>query len=202
MQNSTRNTLVRVVSPVLLGTLALTGCAMDSRSPTEVVAAAPALSGEQIFRGVFFGQGPAAALLPELWKGKSVEERAQTPERVARVRALQNEVVAQIADKDPAFFERFGATVRAGNHVAVERALQDAARLLRDELLASPTYGAIRTSEEVADPVVDIEIAVYAVLVVVVFWIDFNVVAENTAMSVDGLQRDQLVDMMVKRMAS
>lgn len=202
MQN---RTLIRVVSPVLLGVMALTtGCAMDSRSPVEVVAANPALSGEQIFRGIFFGQGPAAALLPEVWQGKSVEDRAQTPERAAQVRTLQNEIVTRIAQKNPAFFNQFGATVRSGDHLAVERALQEAATLLRDELKASAIYSEIRTSEEIADPVVDIEIAIYAVLVVIVFWIDFNVAAEQKvdAMNMAGLQRDQLVDLMVTRMAS
>jgi SdpC family antimicrobial peptide len=201
MQN---RTLTRIVSPVLLGALALTtGCTADTRSPTEAVARQAALSGEDMFRGVFFGQGPAAALLPELWKGKSIEDRAQTAERAAQVRALQEELVARIAEKDPAFFGQFASTVRSGSHVAVERALQQAATLLRGELLASPTYGSIRTSEELADPVVDIEIAIYAVLVVIVFWIDFNVAAaETSAMNVEGLQRDQLVDMVVTRLAA
>lgn len=201
MQN---RTLIRVVSPVLLGAMALvTGCTADTRSPTAAVAPHAALSGQEMFRGVFFGQGPAAGLLPELWKGRSIEDRAETAERAAQVRALQEEVISSIAEKDPTFFGQFATTVRSGSHVAVERALQQAATMLRDELLSSPIYGSIRTSEAIADPVVDIEIAIYAVLIVIVFWIDFNVAdADYAAMNVEGLQRDQLVDMVATRLAN
>ncbi|HEX2204495.1 MAG TPA: hypothetical protein VHG91_14385 [Longimicrobium sp.] len=198
--SNTRHPLVtRIVSPILLGALAFsTGCAGDLSAPTESVAEVARYDGETLLRGIFFGQGPVAGLLPELWEGRSVEERAQTPERAAQVRKLQDAVVARIAKEDPSFFGRFESAVRSGDHLAIEAALQDAAKRVKLGLTSQPLYETVREAEAIADPVVDIEIAIYAVLVVVVFLIDFAPIQRSPG-SVSGLERDKLVDLLAVR---
>ncbi|GAA1840237.1 sporulation delaying protein family toxin [Actinomadura bangladeshensis] len=95
----------------------LAGAAPAIASPDQ--AARPAtvqtarFSGEDLFRGLFFGQGPVATTFPDI-----------THQQQARVRTdVVNELVSLMSESDPAFFSRFAADIRSGDRYRIRSAL-------------------------------------------------------------------------------
>ena len=101
--------LVGATAPPALAAGSSTGIAQRS-------AASPRLDGETIFRGLVFGQGPAAQLFPEL-----ANTPVATPEQAAAI----NTIVAEMRTLDPTFFDRFGRAMHSGSRVRVRAALEE-----------------------------------------------------------------------------
>jgi SdpC family antimicrobial peptide len=99
-----------------------------SRGPQQVaqVLDVGQASGEEIIRAFFFLGGPVVKLFPEL---KSAREEA-----VARGyrpdTAVERAVLADVHRTDPTFLGRFAAAMTSGDHIKVEAALTEAARLV------------------------------------------------------------------------
>jgi hypothetical protein len=79
--------------------------------------------GEALFIGLFFGLGPVADLFPEIWK---TFHPAQDTVRAA---LLAERVLVRIRLRDPGFFSRFEADLLSGDHLRIERSLDEASRL-------------------------------------------------------------------------
>jgi SdpC family antimicrobial peptide len=142
-------------------------------------------SGEELFLGIFFGEGQVGQLLPEIWKGKSTSSRVLGPEKAEQVLQAQANIVAEIHKQDPSFFQRFGLAVTSGDHFQVEAALMEAGSRLR-----TVSDAAQKSAFKAAPNVwVDRETVLYWYLAGVVFLIaaviDFNVTTEVEA---QGLQ--------------
>lgn len=83
--------------------------------------------GSTILEGLFFGEGPAAALFPEIWSdtqvlaalGRSKWTAKQHKLYMDGIRQLENEVSAI----DPGFFSAFATDMQSGNPVLVQQAL-------------------------------------------------------------------------------
>jgi SdpC family antimicrobial peptide len=85
-------------------------------------AAGRRFSGEEIFRGVFFGTGPVAARLPEIWQQPrfaSVNHLRAEP----RVRRLQERLVAKLEQAHPGLLDWFGIEAQSGDHLRIRHAL-------------------------------------------------------------------------------
>jgi|GEM_PF-4879016 len=109
--------------------------------PAPSGAAAPtgiAYTGEEIFRGVIFGQGDVANLFPELWAKphqmleRSLERSDNPEERRAQIEREVDLVISTIWTQDPAFFGRFEENVTSGDHLVVREALFEGAQLMMD----------------------------------------------------------------------
>ncbi|WP_164016007.1 hypothetical protein [Pyxidicoccus trucidator] len=114
--------------------------------PEEPAAQAPR-SGEEVFRGLVFGDGPVAELLPEFWGNQPRRELSPQQKEVGeRVKA---QLMADIHQADPGFFARFGVEIQSGKHLRIEQALKErnslvkqvAAKHQRPEAAAGSTQG-------------------------------------------------------------
>lgn len=83
-------------------------------------------TGEQIFRGLFFGQAPVSQLFPELWASDAVKAQLATKQQVIAWDNLKENVTAWIQANDTTFMSRFGLEMHSGDHLRVQVALQEA----------------------------------------------------------------------------
>lgn len=113
-------------------------------------------SGEELFLAVFFADGPAADLFPELRaemskqlvdelteeqriEAEKVMKQAGKPHRLsgdqrAQLDEIESAVLGHIRDADPTFFERFADDLRSGDHFLVDAALSEGADHLQTGL--------------------------------------------------------------------
>jgi SdpC family antimicrobial peptide len=143
---------------VLLATAlgAATGCAVegadDEVSRSESLAR---FSGQDLFVGIFFMDGPVAQRLPELVEdirvqGGAPEDdaeleklRSQFPpptevegERRAEIDRFEQRVLALVEAADPTFFARFAEDLQSGDHFRVDAALTEGSEVLEAALAA------------------------------------------------------------------
>lgn len=118
---------------------ALVACAIAvavfSRPAATTVSAAPlaGYSGQELADGLFFGVGPVADRLPEIYGGMQLAEGAAA-EAAAEARGL---LYANITSSNPEFFEEFSGAMQSGNHVEIAAGLDEAGEAIRDALLSS-----------------------------------------------------------------
>ncbi len=79
--------------------------------------AAARFDGETLYRGLAFGQGPVAALFPEL---------ATLPAPTAEATAVVDRIVTRIRNIEPSFFARFASAIQKGDRVRIRTALESA----------------------------------------------------------------------------
>jgi|GEM_PF-2748273 len=187
--------------------LTLGAVVLGTASSERAEAATLAYTGEQMFRGVFFGSGPAAAALEEIW---STKPRGGNDADAARV---QTEVLEQIASADPGFFEHFAAEVNSADHERVTRALDLASARLSTVLAPAGLAGleakSISGSSDAPDsPTYDgILICMFVYCHVFIppgsyyFSMGSTVNAFNFSAAAP-LQRDQVVGLVVGRISS
>ena len=90
--------------------------------------APPSFTGEQIFRGVLFGEDPVAHLFPEVWSSEQVSEQLNTKEKVVAWDAVKEQVVTHVKATDPTFMDEFGVEMQSGEHLRIEAALKEASQ--------------------------------------------------------------------------
>lgn len=87
-------------------------------------------SGEDYFTGIFFAQGPVAAVIPMYQKGLKVPSSPN-------LKTL-NPILEGIRKKDARFFDNFLSAIESRNHVKIDRAIQDGGKLLMQVLQSIP----------------------------------------------------------------
>lgn len=170
-------------------------------------------TGETIFTGLFFGQGPAAKLFPEIWQHpEAVRAVARIPaERQAAMRKLPADVVRTVDKLEPGFFDRFGRVMQSGNRPAIMSELANATRLLDaglNRLGVDPTppvndiwcNACWYYTDSVAVAYSYVAGYVAAILNIVVTQIDFTPITGPTNES--RLAREQLVEVVATRLRS
>jgi SdpC family antimicrobial peptide len=85
-------------------------------------------TGEQIFRGILFGEPPVSQLFPEIWAGDAARQSLDTKDKIIAVNELKEGVVAEIISSDPAFLSYFGQEMQSGDHLRVQAALREASQ--------------------------------------------------------------------------
>lgn len=86
-------------------------------------------TGEEIFRGIMFGQGEVAKLFPELWNNKT-RELANTPKALITV----DTYIEQISKKDIQYFENVKYAVMSGNPYKIDEIFSKGVEYLTDIL--------------------------------------------------------------------
>jgi SdpC family antimicrobial peptide len=90
-------------------------------SPSAAEARPQALSGRELYKGMFFGVGPAARHFDELWKHPEFQAKLASPElRQEREQAAER-LAARIEAEDPAFFDRFSRGLGSHDHLTLDR---------------------------------------------------------------------------------
>jgi SdpC family antimicrobial peptide len=89
------------------------------------------LSGEEMFKGVFFMEGKYAELIPELKATKLTYFSEQlSAEENAALQTVRNQLIESIKADNPHFFDDFKATLQVANPAAIKEELKLAQELL------------------------------------------------------------------------
>ncbi|WP_193648866.1 sporulation delaying protein family toxin [Bacillus cereus] len=86
-------------------------------------------TGEEIYAGIFFGQGEIAELLPEIWDKKALE--TIDPKELEK---LSNETIEKLKQEKPNYFKELQAAVYAKDYKGVDDILKESATVLTDVL--------------------------------------------------------------------
>lgn len=169
--------------------------------------------GETIFQGIFFGVGPVAEILPELFQCSGVEKSKELHAHLTQSRAFcqefptieqRREAATQaMRDADPTFFQHFGSSLQSGDHGRTEDAMKEGARLLlkavgddidrsTQPVTADGNY--LWTDNYVAAVNAAVAANVVAVALVGVAVVAAVAVAASPVASHQGLQRDMVID--------
>lgn len=104
----------------------LTSC---GATPNSVLRTnATAFNGKTLYQGLFFGEGPAAKLMPEIWQGSDVKrvKGEMTKEQRQAAQNIRSKITRGLTKENPSFFKTFAREVQSGNPVRVEGALVNA----------------------------------------------------------------------------
>lgn len=213
---------------LMLGTLII-GCDTGI-SGAEAEQPVHKYSGEEILRGLVFGQGPVADLFPELINRQAIDDHvsAMTPEaraayytQVEKTRTQFDALLAEIEQDDPAFLDRFAAAMQSGNHIEIERALEAiqkqwvsaAARmagLSQAEMEKLAEDDTLMQTLQAQGIVIDIQtfcIAVLFIAMVTETWCEVFIVFNTVIARMDraglaeaGLERDRYVNLIAGRL--
>lgn len=98
-----------------------------------------AVSGEELFKGIFFGQGQVTQAIPEL---ANVFNQAgqMSAEEQSEFNAIMNETVAMIQNEKPQFFGNFKSGIQSGDHFEIDATMQDAAKVLAKSVCRVQQY--------------------------------------------------------------
>ncbi len=90
------------------------------------------LSGEEFFRGLYFGRGDAVTIFMDLSFMRDVYQRMQQTNQplVQGGVPIGLQMIKQIKQNHPHFFARFGQALCSGDRIAIKQALQRANKLL------------------------------------------------------------------------
>jgi SdpC family antimicrobial peptide len=136
------NVTRRLLSALLVLAVTTTGCANGTDGPTDDVTDASYrdFAGDDLFRGIVLGYGPAVDLVPEVADHFALANYVEDPEHRAEVEAFYDRIVEEIDAIDPGFFARFEATLASGDPVAIDAILGEAGTLTKKGLLRIPEF--------------------------------------------------------------
>lgn len=78
----------------------------------------PKYSGEDLYKGIVFGQGDVAMQLPQIWDKETLKQYNNRQNSI-----FVNRLVKQIKKKDPLYFTELKQAVYSGNQVKIDRYL-------------------------------------------------------------------------------
>ncbi len=136
---------------LLAGVLLFTGCGKENITPTgsgseetptpQLKASSNfnATSGEELFKGIFFGEGQVTQAIPEL---KNVFDQAgpMSAEEQNEFNSIISETIDMIQSNHPQFFATFKSRIQSGDHFIIETTMQDAAQKLAHYLCRAQQY--------------------------------------------------------------
>jgi SdpC family antimicrobial peptide len=209
-----------IVTVLMIGPAGfLMGCSGEMEAPAPLPAAHSSavpgarFSGEAIVRGLFFGEGQAAKMIPEIWEGRSAVERASTVEQASRIKRAEERVLASMRVTDPGLVN-FSQTMQSGDHLAIDATLRQAADQVLAAVRADPALSK-EMSGHALEPQINVD--VYAAATVI-FFVVFVIAALAFAVAparVHGgtnpgaaaaaepsLQHDEFVDLLATRLAT
>jgi hypothetical protein len=85
------------------------------------------ITGENLFRAVFFIDGPLAPALQDYQEYSLASLSGGNANAVSAAKEMQNKVIAYLNTADPAYFASFKASVTSGNYATVKAVLTDGA---------------------------------------------------------------------------
>jgi SdpC family antimicrobial peptide len=168
--------------------------------PPAVQARQQALSGRELYKGMFFGVGPAARHFDELWLHAQSQAGLARPELRQQQEQTAERLAARIEAEEPAFFERFARELRSRDHLTIDRLITAtqkktraaAAALQKEEGLGGQVRGSAIASE---DPGVIVFVE-QTVDVTNEYWL---YPGPPPASQATGLVRDEWVDMLARK---
>lgn len=198
LQNPPVRRIPRLYTLALLAaTLGASACT-DSAPATGLHAR---VTGEEAFRGLVLGEGAVAQQLPEIWA--NLPAQTLSSEQQAARNQVKAQLIADLRAADATFFTRFASDVQSGDHLRIERALEDSAGLVKQVVSAqsAPKSDPISTCVAVTLAVVGNVVAVVNVAVAGNLVYTVNWFWDNQSVAAGGqLAHDQVVDMIATRL--
>jgi SdpC family antimicrobial peptide len=93
-------------------------------------------SGVDIFKGIYFAEGPVAQMMPEL-RDYNIRNYTSDAEEIQESLDYQAEVISRIKSDDASYFQNFKAAMTSGNHYQIQTTLNDGYQLLDEVTIAS-----------------------------------------------------------------
>lgn len=153
----------------------------QSHQATAAIPPSGGYDGRTLYVGLAFGQGPVAALFPEL---EGLHSMAAGHEDYV------NATVSEMASLDPTFFERFAHEIQSGDRVRIRAALAEA------DDLGAVAASRVGVNEPNARMVADQELILFIAAVIIVFVFAFigPITAPTLQAQVAPLDRDLAAD--------
>jgi SdpC family antimicrobial peptide len=155
----------RLLALLLVASTALAGYSTSSLGQSTATSVDLAsYSGEELYTNIIFGYGRAGTLVPTV---SHYIDRSIKVSPVQRKRV--EDVIADIKASDPKFFSQFARDVQSGDHMVIRAALERA-------IITTAVTTARQPRDQIRsiDPAVDIETFIYAIFVLLAFFIDFT----------------------------
>ncbi len=139
MKTSKRNVKNLLVALLLVSAFIIlpTGCTDHGPAITKTV------SGEELFRGLFFLQGETADVITLFKKTKSNVPFESDPVVKVQYNEIIDEVVNVIKKNNPQFFSGFKRSIQSNDHLEVKKALTQGSEVMHYSLLEAPTVAKI-----------------------------------------------------------
>lgn len=148
--------------------------------------------GQTVFRGLFLGEGPVATAHPELQRVPMVSSTEGSE-------AWKDDLINDISQADPAFFERFGEAIQSGSRPAIQEASTEASAATVEAL--ETRYGQPATQGDMGADCffgpVAVAVAVVvtaAVLLNVAYGYNYVEAAARSADQEKGLAQERWID--------
>jgi SdpC family antimicrobial peptide len=185
------------VTAALIISIALLGV----RSSAFAKAKARSFTGEDVYRGLVWGEGPVSKLLPEVWSMDAVAAHSDTKEKMMAWNDAKEHVVAKIKAKDPTFMSRFGEEMQSGDHLRVQAAMSEASTN------TVQTLSEMGYVDEDGNAVPDISLvriilAVYIAVAVAVLWVQLYFPNSPAPGDESALRQETLTNNLTERLAA
>ncbi|WP_051263387.1 sporulation delaying protein family toxin [Tuberibacillus calidus] len=168
-------------------------------------------SGEELFRGLVFGQGDVAKLFPEMW-GKSQLELTNSKESLKAV----DLVISQINKNSPNFFNHFKTVIESGNPYLIDQEGQEVKKVIKEAFKdINGKYPELKYPEIGTDCVIVTFVYAYAgvvhtagaainvaAAVDVWLWAGFWMYPKNTKNTSSDLAKEEFISEISERLAS
>jgi SdpC family antimicrobial peptide len=108
------------------------------------------LTGEEMFRGVFFVEGQYAELIPELKAAQTAYLSDElTPQENAALTAVRNQLVDAIKADNPAYFDDFKFALQTASPEVVKEKIIEAQKLLADKAIELSNISKAELKEDI-----------------------------------------------------
>jgi SdpC family antimicrobial peptide len=98
-------------------------------------------TGEEIFRGIFFGEGRLLALIPEIKQNKiTAEDLFTSQSQISEIETTRNTIVQNINNSNPTFFSEFHTKMTSGDPFIIQQAIAEAGPLVLDAIAEGMGY--------------------------------------------------------------
>lgn len=92
-------------------------------------------TGQELFRGIFFGQTDVANRIPNITKSTGIEDLLSTEEASA-INGIRDLLVEEIEQIRPNFFMSFKDKIQSGEHLKIEEGLIEAGEVISNAALS------------------------------------------------------------------
>ncbi|ANN35629.1 hypothetical protein CN936_09555 [Bacillus cereus] len=111
------------VVPILLSFMLMFSFVISPKSQAKTTT--PNYTGEEMFLGVFFGQGEVAKLFPEMWNKENLKSANNKESK-----KFLNDLVAEMKQVDPSYFNKLEQSIKKGDFVAIDNSFDEGAKLM------------------------------------------------------------------------
>ena len=116
-------------------------------------------NGEELFKGIFFGNGPIASKLSNYADYENLKSQFTSEQKTAFM-SLQNSLIAHIKNESPEFFVNFKNSINTGNQIIIRNELKNSKEFLKNaiEEITNLKYDAIEKTilEQKTNLIVDL----------------------------------------------